>query len=256
MNTPPNTENEARESYRDQLGRIARAMAIAQDNQVLGDVAEGYTPDQVALFVDGNLEKRFDKLTKQLEFVAGEFENFEDLVIEFIRTVPLAAYDSGQGDGQRLLDWILENKPVTAEQRDYITCQSARHEIEQVAREKRVAHIHFQEIRSLNERNLDRLETDGDLQIHLNPLRVWKRFHTRALLDEDAQTPADVIFFAVQSDISTAVLEDDGRRLIWELTEQAPITLDSWAATTDESDREELIELTRDLAAMGLVAVA
>jgi hypothetical protein len=76
------------------------------------------------------------------------------------------------------------------------------------------------------------------------------------LLDDDTDLPADVLFFAVGMETNTAILEEHGRLLIEELSRFEPCTIDTWAALSEHADREELIELCADLAAMGLVALS
>ena len=120
------------------------------------------------IFVDGNLEKRFEKLQAQLEFVADGFDRFDDLIADYIRARPSAAYDTGISDGERMLVWLTETKglsqnptdarnvrgdsnqrrgfridtkTLSPEQLDYIACQRARHAIEETARQ----HIEPQE---------------------------------------------------------------------------------------------------------------
>ena len=253
MNTDQATKSQ--ESYRQQLQRIARAMSTARSADVYGDLEPGSQPELLKEFVDGNLDKRFEKLDKQLELVKEVFgEQFEEYAVEFIKALPLGAYDSGQYDGEKFLAWLVENKPLTPEQRDHIACQRARHAIENMGRNQRLAHVRFQEIASLAEQLVDELETNPGLQIHLNPIRVWSKFETGALLGEEIDSPIDVLFFAVRNETSTAVLEENGRNLVEELATLAPVTLATWAAISEFADREELVELCRDLAEMGLVA--
>jgi len=243
------------ETYRERIARLARAMATAQKEAVHPDLAEGFLPLQVALFVDGNLDKRYDKLEKQLETVAPAFEDFESLLIEYIRSVLPASYDIGASDGERMLCWLESTQQLTPVQRDYIACQRARHCVEELARRKRLAHVQFQDLLSLSESLAGELDVNEGLRIHLNPIRVWSRFETAELLEDGTDLPADVLFFAVEDYISTAAIEEDeGRVQLAELERWAPCTLGTWTALSEIGDREALAALTRDLAAMGLVA--
>ena len=69
MNTASTTANMQRETYKQQLQRIARAMATAKSAEIYGDLEEGSKPELLKEFVDGNLDKRLDKLDKGLELV-------------------------------------------------------------------------------------------------------------------------------------------------------------------------------------------
>jgi hypothetical protein len=245
----------SQETYKQQLIRLVQAMSMAnKEAAVSRDLSPHSAPSRVKMFVDGNLEKRLEKLQKQLEFVADAFDDFDELIVHYIRALPLAAYDSGTSDGERMLVWLSEIRRLAPEQQDAVACQRARHAIENLARKNRLKHVRFHERYSLVSRWLGELETNQDLQIHLNPIRTWTRFVSAALLDDDTPPPANVLFFAVGSEVSTAVLELEGQALINELADYEPCTLSQWAALTQLADRDELVSLSRDLADMGLVA--
>lgn len=242
------------ESYRQQLHRVAQAMALAHSTEVGAYLDSGSTTEGVQLFVDGNLEKRCEKLETQLEFVASVVENFASLVDEYVTSVPQAAYDTSCSDGDRMLSWLIEHEPLSAEQLDYVACQRARHQIEMLARQHRMKHLRFQELATLAEELGSELESNSGLKVHLNPIRTWARFSTPELLDEEATPPCNVLFFAAGGDVGSAVLELEGQALINELADYQPCTLEDWADLSQLADREQLIELCRELAKMGLVA--
>ena len=245
----------SQETYHRRLTRLARSLATAKSDAIRNELTPDSAPPLVKVFVDGNLDKRCDKLLSQLEFVADAFPHFERLVMEYILCVPLAAYDSGTSDGERMLQWLLENKSLTPPQRDYVVCQQARHQIEELARRNRLALVRFQELRSNSDRLVPRLRSQDGVQIFVNPIRTWTRFHTTELLDGEAPAPADVLLFAVDGEIGTAFLELEGRALFNELVDYQPISLGQWAALSQLADRDELAELSCDLSAMGLVAL-
>jgi hypothetical protein len=237
----------------------------------------------VKIFVDGNLEKRFEKLQAQLEFVADGFDRFDDLIADYIRARPSAAYDTGISDGERMLVWLTETKglsqnptdarnvrgdsnqrrgfridtkTLSPEQLDYIACQRARHAIEETARQHRLKHVHFQELVTLTKVYREELVTNRHLLAYLNPIRTWGRFVSSALLDDDTAPPADVLFFPVREEISTAVLELEGQAMINDLADFQPCTLDEWSGLSELVDRDGLVELSRDLAELSqLLAV-
>jgi hypothetical protein len=244
------------ESYREQIARWARAMASADEEAVRAALAPTSPPERLALFVEGNLEKRAGLLGKYLEFVAGAFDGhaFEHLLAHYVEVQPMTAYASPTEDADRFLAWLERQHRLTPEQKDYVACQRARHAVEAEAAQNRAGHLRFQEYWSVAEALLEELGTNAGLRVHLNPIRVWSRFHTRALLDEDAEPPADVLFFAVRRTISTAVLEPEGQALVRELAEFGPVTLEEWLARGDAADRDALLEFCHDGAAMGLVA--
>jgi hypothetical protein len=248
----------SQETYRQKVTRLARALARADALAVAGDLAAGCPRERARLFTDGNCEKRFEKLTDQLEFVAPAFDRFPDLIEAFIRAQPLAAYDTGTSDGERMLCWLSQTQDCAAEQLDHIACQRGRHAVEDLARCNRLGHIRFQELRSVtpaDERELRLLLASG-ATLHLNPIRIWTTFHTRVLLDDEADVPAAVILFPVGREIATAVLEDDARPLVNELARLGSCSLAQWDAVTSLADSDRLAEFIVDLAGLGLAAVA
>lgn len=242
------------ESYRQQLHRVAQAMALAHSAEVGAYLDQRSTTQGVELFVDGNLEKRCDKLETQLEFVASAFDDFSSLVEEYATSVPQGAYDTSASDGDRMLCWLIERQELSAVQQDYVTCQRARHQVENLARANRLKHVRFQELLTLAGELSTELETNGQLHIHLNPIRTWAQFSTPELLDAEAVPPCNVLFFASGREIGSAALELEGQALINELADYQPCTLDDWSSLSHLADREQLMELCCDLARMGLVA--
>lgn len=240
--------------YREQIARLARALAAARDDEVRDALAAGSSPAELRMFVDDNVDKRLDKLRRQLESVAPAFEDFEERLNEFHRSVPLAAYATTDTDADRLLAWLEREGGLTLEQRDHVACQRARHAVEAKARRKRVAYVRFQELASTAASLADDLGVNPGLRIHLNPIRARAKFVTPALLDEDAKPPADVMFFAHAGEISAAILDRRAKRLARELARLSPTTLDEWLYNGTRADSDELIAWCCDLAGMGLVA--
>ena len=248
------TQEPETDTYREQLARWARSLAAAQNHAVDDVLAAGSSAFHVKMFTDGNLDKRFNKLTNALEFAAPAFEDFEDLVAAYVRELPLAAYDTGSSDAERMLRWLEQKTKLTLRQRDFVQCQRARHAVEAAARNNRAGHVRFQELASLAVELAATLDANPALMIQLNPIRAWTRFFTTALLDDDATPPVKVLFYAAGTDVATALLEPLGQALVTELDKYGPCGLDEWAMLSDQADRDGLVEFCRDSAEIGLVA--
>jgi hypothetical protein len=242
------------DAYRNQLSHLVGAMARANREKALaGEITADSTLQQVKLFVDGNFDKRLDKLLGQLEFVAPAFDDFEELVAEYVCHEPPAAYDTGTTDADRLLRWLAEHRSLTPEQGDYVACQRARNALETLARKSRALHVAFQRMRRFSSEGVNRSELSDQLLIHVNPIRVWTRLKTAALLGDDVP-PADVLFFARDGQSTSAAFEPAGRDLLAELVNLAPCPLSSWAAVSQIADRNEFEPFLHDLVQMGLAA--
>ena len=242
------------ETYRDQIQRCAQTMALGNVEDVRRFLANGEKIEHVKLFTDGNLDKRIDKVLDQVELLKSVYDQLENLVSEYILEVPLAAYDTGCSDGDRFLRWLSLTQVTTPEQQDHITCQLARNEVEHVARKNRLGHVRFQELRSLTDRLKDDLGTNPKLRVHLNPIRTWTTFQTTALLDEDAATPADVLFFACGNQIRTSAFEETGQYFVEILDSHGPLTLQDWKRLDRSFSWSDLMDFCLDAAEMGLVA--
>ncbi len=246
---------ETSEPYPEQLRRWARALAAGRADDLGTALADGSSPAHVKLFTESNRTKREEQLRMQLDFVAGALAGFEHLLGAYLGEEPPAAGDT-TADAARFLGWVERTCNSPPEQRDHVACQRARHAVEAAAKRNRAGHLRFQELWSGAARLADEIDRAPGLRVHLNPIRVWSRFTTPALLDDDAALPADVLFFVARDTIRTAVLEAHGRILVEELASRGPCTLDQWAGLSRHADREGLVELCRDLAEMGLVAFA
>jgi len=243
------------DAYREQLRHYAHTMAIGDNRAASAGLAAGHTPQRVAMFTEGNLYKRYEKLQIACEVLADGLEELNDYIKLYIKEIPLAAYDSGTSDAERFLQWLDERADLSEEQRDYIRCQRGRHAIEFVAVRQRLAHVRFQELLSMNDRLLPELETNPKLTVHLNPIHVWSRFETAALLGDVEPVPTTVIFFPVGEDIRTAVVEGECEALVRLLEQQGVMRLKDLRKLLSQDAHASLPDLLRDLAEMGMIAL-
>ncbi len=243
------------EAYREQIRHYAQTMALGRTDAASQGLEAGMVADRVGMFTDGNLYKRYEKLQNACELLADGLDELQDLVKQYIKEVPLAAYDTGNTDAERFLIWLDKHAELTDEQQDYVRCQRSRHAVEFVAMKQRLAHVRFQELLSMNEQLAPELDTNGKLTIHLNPVHVWSRFETKALLGDDAAAPATVLFYPVGNDIRTAVIEPECEQLIHMLEQHGVMRMKDLKKLIPQSEHAELIGLLRDLADMGMIAL-
>lgn len=246
--------------YAEQLTRITRALAIAQNNSISRDLGVGQSLERVALFTDGNLDKRFEKLVDQVEIVSELFDDLESFIEQYIQTVPLAAYDSGSSDGNRFAEWLSRKVHLTAEQGDALTIVRARYAVEEHARANRIGHLHFQEVSSLIAELAPELPRNPKLQLRLNPIRQWAVLETTRFLDGDDIVPADVLFYACGREVRTVVLNSLGRSLIRALSKFGPCPLRQVEKQLFETDRgtirrSAILDLVNDCLQIGLIAI-
>lgn len=243
------------DAYREQLRHYAQTMAVGDTRGAIAGLKPGMAPNRVAMFTDGNLYKRYEKLQNACEVLAEGVDGLNEYIEDYIKVVPLAAYDSGASDAERFLVWLSRRGDLSDEQRDYVQCQRGRHAVEFVAVKQRLAHVRFQELLSMNERLLPELDTNPRLTVHLNPIHVWSRFETGALLDDAEAGPATVLFFPVGQDIRTAVIEPEVEQFIRLLEQQGVMRIKDLRKLFPQEEQGALLSLLRDLAEMGMVAL-
>lgn len=155
---------------------------------------------------------------------------------------------------ERFSHTIVQTQPLMPEQQDYLTCQQAGLAVESEIHRKDGEHIRFQELWSAGHRREAELDTNLDVRVHLNPIRVWARFVTPVLLKGEADLPAEVLFFAAEDVIRTAVLDGKARALLKMLDWFSPCTMRQFWMFNQHSGRTEIVRFCRDLARIGLVA--
>lgn len=245
------------ENYRLQIQHCARNLAVARTSAVTNFLDDPQSAEQRELlnvYAEGNLDKRVWKLADQFEFMADEFDELDAWFTEYIRTVPLAAYDTGTSDSIFFLDWVEKTQSLSREQIDLMRCHRGRVAVEELARDHRMGHVRFQELLSTVETLGAELESNPNLWIHLNPIRAWAHFETTVLIDDAGDLPATVIFYPVGSDVRTAVLEPLGRLILGELESLRACHLSDVMRKFPAEQSGAVIEICRDLAETGLIA--
>lgn len=241
-------------TYRDQIQRCVQAMALGYAEDVRPFLVAGMSVEKVRLFTEDNIEKRIGKIHDQIEFLVPVFDDLDDLIQQFVREAPLAAYDTGCSDSDRFLKWIRLSQELSSEQHDYIACQLARQEVEAIARGNRLGHVRFQELWRMVPAFQREIETNARLRILLNPIRTWARFQTDVLIGAADELPADVLFFACGNQVRTSVFEGVGQQHLETLASHGPLTLENWRRFERSATRSDLIEFCLDASEMGLVA--
>jgi len=245
--------------YASQLRHIVQALAIGKNDLVSGDIAKRDSVEQVKMFTSGNLEKRFDKLKDQLELLEEEIDDLDTLVEDYVMSEPLQAYDTGSSDTSNFMKWLGQQIDLTTEQRDLTVVIRSRNATEEVGRRNRMAHIRFQELRSLVDELAAELGTNANLTIRLNPVRLWAVFESSMFLeeDEDASGEVEVLFYAYENEVRTAMLEPDARSVLRTLGECHPCSLEELHERVDLAtglQLDEVQEILLDSAETGIVA--
>jgi hypothetical protein len=244
--------------YAAQLRRLVGALAIGKNDLVSGDITKRDSVDQVEMFTSGNLEKRFDKLKDQLELLEEEIDELDTFINDYIESVPLQAYDTGSSDTSNFVEWLGQQIELTPEQRDLTVVIRSRNATEEIGRRNRMAHVQFQEIRSLVDELARELGANSSLRIRLNPVRLWAVFESSMFAeDEDSIGEIEVLFYAYENEVRTAMLEPEARSVLRTLGECQPCSLEELHERVDLGSGlslDEIQEILIDSAETGIVA--
>ena len=244
--------------YRNQIAKLAGCLACGAVDELRDELEDPQAFDRMVAFVDGNFAKRIDWLKRAVEFVAPVFDDWDALLEEYVNEEHLVATGANADDADAFLSWLQITQNLSPKQQDYVNCERARNAAEAQALANRLQHVRFQELASLATEFAELLVTDPKaaetLVIQVNPIRVWTRMLTAELLGNSSELPTDVLFFASGGGINTAELSPEARDLVVDLCERAPCTLESWSCVNPFIEREQLAEMCRQLAQLGLIA--
>lgn len=244
--------------YAAQLRRLVGALAIGKNDLVSGDIKKRDSVEQVEMFTSGNLEKRFDKLKDQLELLEDEIDELDTFIDDYVQSEPLQAYDTGSSDTSNFVKWLGQRIDLTPELRDLTVVIRSRNATEEIGRRNRLAHVQFQEIRSLVDELAPELGSNPKLTIRLNPIRLWAVFESSMFAeDEDSTGEIEVLFYAYENEVRTAMLEPEARSVLRTLGECQPCSLEELHERVDLASGlslDEVQEILIDSAETGIVA--
>jgi len=249
----------AQTSYAEQISMFARCM-VAGDAEELKDLIEGQDAyARLMAFIDGTVDKRIDFLKFALAWVAPVFDDFDGLAETYCFEAPHLAIGKKVDDPDAMLEWMQESIRMTPRQQDYVACQRAKHAVDAAAAANRLEYVRYQEIVSLNQEFANALRPGSlaarKLKIHANPIQVWVTMQTREFLANDSALPGDIVFFAFRG-IDSAELSSSAREMLTDLANRGPVTFDQWTKEIEAANTHELANFIRDLAMLGLVALA
>lgn len=197
---------------------------------------------------------RATKLHAVFLYMADAFVDLDELIEEYVVTVPLAEADVST-DAERFFGWLSTHYGLTDEQMDVVNGERARGEVQRLVGERSGDHELFQHRWERSAPLADGWDHRRRVQLHLNPITVGATYHTTALLDEDVGVPARVLFFPVGENVRSTILDPSGRAIVRHLVESGtPRTLDELRTGLTRLDRRALVDVPRKLVEVGIAA--
>jgi hypothetical protein len=211
--------------------------------------------DEVRSFVEENLAKRREKIEAFCGLLDETLAGLGRWITAYVRAVGAAPCRTARADALQFLDWLEPRCLLHGDRHDSLVCERSRLEVEVRARKHRLEYVRFAELRTVVDRQLASLATDGDRRLLLNPTRVRGVLTTRRFLDESTPLPATVLFLAVDEDLRTCLLEGEGLAVVDALEAAPRCSFRALAEAVPGIPDDELLDHCRELAAHGVLAV-
>jgi hypothetical protein len=247
------------EGYGGQLSRWVAAFAAGRYQDFEGELEATCTPHDVKRFLVNSFGNRYSWLIREAASLGCVFADLPALVREYIHAVPRAPYDiTAPSDEERFLIWLIQTQTLTPIQFDFITCQRSEFAVGTEARRNRPAHLRFQELCKHGGERVAQFGAAAKLRAQLNPIRFAGQLLTSVLAPGVESLPISILFYAAGTRVRAILLEGVTAEAVHKLMDRGPCTLEEWAADEYRPDTSptELLRLTGELAAQGLVAFA
>jgi hypothetical protein len=170
--------------------------------------------DSVRLIEVDELTDRLQQLSTACELLADGFEGLDEQIARYVACHPAPPRGASGADVDNFLDWLELHEELSDEQQDFVAALRGRHAVELVAVRQRLAHARFQGLLAGSAAKVAELEASDRLCVELNPTHVWSQFETHALLDEDADIPATVLFVCSTRGVRTVVIEEEAEEIL------------------------------------------
>jgi len=199
---------------------------------------------------------RYSLLLAECQLLSSGFEDLDAHVARYVRDVPLDTADSSTFDAERFLDWLDAQLPISAEQHDFLTCQRSQFAVEFVAVKQRLEHARFQSQRAEQSTpTAVEIQRRSAATITINPTHFWTQLETRALLDDETDIPATVLFFADGPEVHAAVVEGIAEQVLRTITRRSRLTIGHLLRKHDASQQEEIISAITTCIDLGIVVI-
>lgn len=205
-------------NYSDDLAQWTQALAFNASDKVSPVVHE--KERMIQLFSEGNFQKRYEKLERALELLPEVFLDHQTIFRRFITSNPLKPYDTVLTDADSFLDWFWEQQSgPSVEQTDVWLAEKARLQVEKNALDRPMQHRGFQSISKVQMAKGPLNFSDKRLTI--NPVATWVSFESSHFVGEDTDLPASVLFYPVETQIRTSIVEPEAKPVLQSLQSQS-----------------------------------
>ncbi|MBL9161912.1 MAG: hypothetical protein JNL18_04125 [Planctomycetaceae bacterium] len=241
-------------AYERSLADWSEELGAGRIGQVLESLAAGSLRRDVERFLENSLGERRRMLVEEVDLAGLAFENFEQLVDDYLAMTPRRTYQLDEREPQRFLRW-LRQRSLTPQQADFVSYQESEYACYELARTNRQAHLTFQRLWTRSRVLANETIELSDYTPVVNPICVWSRLEV-ATLAVSAASRGDVAFFAVGSQILTLWPTERQLQLIASLLELGATAFAVCGAAASDLERQAVKETALELIAAGFLALS
>ena len=241
-------------AYEQLLADWSEELGAGRVAAVLEHLTDDSTKQDVERFLENAIGERRRMLLEEVDLVGLAFEDFEQLIDDYLAETPRKAFELHEREPQRFLRW-LRTRSMTPKQVDFVTYQESEYACYESARMNRKDHLSFQRLwnRSLELAN-ETIEL-SNYALRANPTSVWSRLEVATAVDISASC-GNVVFLAVGTQVLTLWPTAQQLELIQLLDEDALVTYDACVDALTQCEPEVVARMVRELIAGGFLALS
>jgi hypothetical protein len=244
------------EDYREQLHRWSCLLSSNRMEEFQAELAANAGGEGASIHLYISSSERRGMLREELGMVALTFPDLDVQIDAYIQATPRTAFDLEFSETENFLCWLKETHSLTPQQAAFVGYQLGEYAVLALARHDRIGHVRFQERLRAGSGGPEYLERmGGRVRLYLNPIRIWQRLVALEPASDLPSETQDMLFYAAVGKIRVLKLDPGKQRLLRDLAERAPCTLDEWAAHSGSGGGVER-ELAAQLARQGVIALA
>ena len=241
-------------AYEQLLADWSEELGAGRIGVVLEHLTDDSSKQDVERFLENATGERRRMLLEEVDLVGLAFEDFEQLVDEYLAVTPRRTFELHEREPQRFLRW-LRTQSLTPKQADFATYQESEYACYELARVRRQAHLSFQRLWNRSRELANEAIELSNYVLRTNPTSVWSRLEVVAATDISA-SGGNVVFLAAGTQIQTLWPTAQQLELIELLGEAASITYDSCVMGLKRYEPEAVACITYELIAGGFLALS
>ncbi|WP_437186955.1 hypothetical protein SH668x_000328 [Planctomicrobium sp. SH668] len=186
------------------------------------------------------------------EILDERFNELDEYLQEYILNYPLVSRPAD--DVSQFVNWLRRKREIAPEQRDALVCMYSRRAVEITVLQRRLAHARFAFRSQTSPTHLETAPERSRAEVFLNPVHVWATLETGAMVPEYTKLPATILFFQLENEVRTVVLDAEAEHLLRYLDGKS-IRLGTLFRKVKGYQYDRMVTMLRSLVSQGIIAI-